>query len=167
MSTPTTQPHPNDRIAIQVGDIAPDFSLVDTEGQTHNLHHTAVQQPLIIVFYRGDWCPYCQLQLYQLGQVYQQILDHGAMIWAISPQDRATNHAFREKREVGFPILCDESLTVINQWGLRDELDPHAASQIPWPTTYIIDTAGRVHWRKMGYNKADRPTPGEIIAALP
>lgn len=161
----TTTVHPNEARAVPVGTAVPPFTLQNTDGQPYTLAQIPADKPLILVFYRGDWCPYCQLQMYQLSQVYNDILAHGAELWAISPQSQEQNQAFREKRDIPFPILCDDKLTVIDQWGLRDELDP-SQEQIPYPTTYII-VNGQAHWRKLGHRKDDRPTPGEIIAALP
>ncbi len=163
--TTTKNVHPNEAIAIPVGTAVPTFTLYNTDGQAYSLADIPPDKPLILVFYRGDWCPYCQLQMHQLSQVYSDIVARGAELWAISPQSQAQNQAFREKRDIQFPILGDTDLAVINRWGLRDELDP-SQEQIPHPTTYII-LNGQAHWRRMGHRKDDRPTPGEIIAALP
>ena len=162
----TTHPlHPNHAIALPVPTAVPPFTLHDTDGRPYSPTQLPADKPLILVFYRGDWCPYCQLQMHQLSQVYEQIVARGADIWAISPQTQAENQAFRAKRNIPFPILGDETLTVIREWGLVDELDPDD-EHIPYPTTYIV-LNGQTIWRKLGRRKDDRPTPGEIMAALP
>lgn len=129
------------------------------------LHEAVAEKPLILVFYRGDWCPYCQIQMYQMSQVLGEIEAKGAGIWGISPQSRAQNRAFRQKRLIEYPILSDESLAVIRAWGLEDEVYPYH-DHIPYPTTYVVGMGGRVVWRHLGFYDR-RPTAGEIVAALP
>ncbi len=157
--------HPKDETALKVGAAAPDFTLKNTDGISFNLLTAAQEKPIVLVFYRGDWCAWCQLQTAQLAKAYDQFEAAGVALWAISPQDTATNEAFRTRREIPYPILADDDLAVIRAWGLEDELDPNHEN-IPYPTTYIIGQDGRVHWRRLGRTK-DRPTPEEILAALP
>ncbi len=156
----------NEKQTVDIGRVAPNFTLLDTTGTPHNLLETAAERPLILVFYRGDWCPWCQLQMKQLAGIYPELQKRGVALWAISPQTNEKNIAFKEKREIPFPILDDSALAVIGGWGLEDELDPHQ-EHIPYPTTYIIAQGGRVYWRRLGQRPDDRPTPGEIMAALP
>lgn len=158
--------HPNEAIAIPVGAVAPDFTLQDTDGINYNLSAAIKEKPVVLVFYRGDWCAWCQLQTAQLAQNYDKFLAASVALWAISPQDRATNQAFGHKRGITYPILEDTAQRVIRRWGLLDELDPHQEN-IPYPTTYVIGRDGRVHWRRLGHDKKDRPTPQEILNALP
>lgn len=158
--------HPNEAKAVKEGQMAPNFTLYDTDGRAHELAAVAAVQPMILVFYRGDWCGWCQLQMAQLTKAYAEFEQAGVALWAISPQEQALNLAFRQKRDIPFPILEDSHLAVIDHWGLRHELNPDSEN-IPYPTTYIIAQGGRVHWRRMGHTKDDRPTPGEILANLP
>ncbi len=158
--------HPKENIAISVGSQAPDFTLIDTNNQPHTLSEALKSGPVVLVFYRGDWCPWCQLQTAQLAQSYDKFVDADVNIWAISPQRQAINKQFGEKRQIPYPILADDDLAVINTWGLLHELNPDQEN-IPYPTTYIIDTNGRIHWRRLGEQPQDRPTTAEILAALP
>ena len=151
---------------IDVGDIAPDFSLTDSMGDRYKLSDVTAEQAVVLVFYRGDWCPYCQIQLYKLGTHAQEFKDKKATVLAISPQQHELNKAFAHKRQVPFPILWDENQRVISEWGLCHELDEHQ-EHIPHPTTYVIGQGNKVLWRKLGENKADRPEPEDIIAILP
>lgn len=159
--------HPKEDIAIQEGAMAPDFTLQDTEGKAHTLSERVKDKPVVLVFYRGDWCAWCQLQTAQLAKAHNQFVEAGVEIWAISPQAQERNEAFRLKREIQYPILADENQHVIRTWGLINELDEAAQYDIPYPTTYIIDRNGRVHWRRLGRNPEDRPTPEEILSHLP
>ena len=151
---------------VNVGDIAPDFTLTDTMGRHHTLSEATAIQPVVLVFYRGDWCPYCQIQLHQLGNHESAFQNKKALVLAISPQKHELNIAFAEKRGVPFPILWDEGQNVIETWGLCHELNEHQ-EHIPHPTTYVIGRGNKVLWRKLGENAADRPDPADILAALP
>ncbi|MFT5194602.1 MAG: peroxiredoxin [Cellvibrionaceae bacterium] len=159
--------HTGERMhTIDIGDIAPDFTLTDAMGDDYNLSTVTAQQTVVLVFYRGDWCPYCQIQLHALSSRIQQFKDNRAIFLAISPQKHELNEAFALKRGVSFPILWDEQQKVISEWGLCHELDQHQ-EHIPHPTTYIIGAGNKVLWRKLGENEAERPQPEEILAALP
>lgn len=152
---------------IDVGDIAPDFILTDNMGISRSLLDTAAEQYVVLVFYRGDWCPYCQLQMRELGKSMAQFDEKGGVLWGISPQKHEINQAFAEKREIPFPIVWDEGQQVISEWGLIHELDPHQ-SEIPYPTTYIIGAGNQVVWRHIADDHiGNRPQTSEILAALP
>jgi peroxiredoxin len=103
--------------------------------------------------------------LVQLAQVLDQIQAKDAALWAISPQNIAANQSLRERHGLPFPILADADQTVIRQWGLFNDLDPKQRP-IPYPATYIVGANGRIHYRNLGLNTRDRPTPAEIIANL-
>ncbi len=86
-------------------------------------------------------------------------------MWAISPQETEQNQALRERRSLPFPILADADQVVIRTWGIYNRLDPKQRS-IPYPATYIIDQSGRVRWSRLGLETRDRPTAGEVVAAV-
>ncbi len=158
--------HPNEEIAVAVGDQAPDFTLLDINDNSHRLYDALQSGPVVLVFYRGDWCGWCQLQTAQLAQSYDKFVAAGVTLWAISPQSQKTNQNFSEKRQIPYPVLADDDLKVIDEWGLRHELNPDQEN-IPYPTTYVINPDGTIHWRHLGGSKEDRPTTEEILAALP
>ena len=158
--------HPNEEIAVAVGTKAPDFTLQDIDHKSYQLSDALQSGPVVLVFYRGDWCAWCQLQTAKLAQSYDKFVDAGVSLWAISPQQQRINKQFGEKRQIPYPILADEDLAVIKDWGLLHELNPDQEN-IPYPTTYIINEDGSVHWRHLGSLPEDRPTTEEILNALP
>jgi len=151
---------------IGVGDIAPNFTLTDVMGETYTLSQITENETVVLVFYRGDWCPYCQIQMHQLGKRLGEFEDKKARLLAISPQRHEKNEEFARKRGVTFPILWDEGQKVINEWGLAHELDQHQ-EHIPHPTTYVITKGNEVIWRKLGDHIGDRPEPEDILAVIP
>lgn len=101
----------------------------------------------------------------QLEKVYSEVLAQGGELLAVSPQTVETNAGLRERRDLSFPILADADLAVIHAWGLFNDLDPKER-QIPYPATYVIAQDGSIFWAHLGIETRDRPTVGEVMAAL-
>ena len=102
----------------------------------------------------------------QLAQSYDAILAKEVALWTISPQDQAANRLLQTKHQLPFPILADTDLAVIHAWGIFNDLDPKQRP-IPYPATYIVGQDGRVAWVHLGVGTRDRPTVGQILAAIP
>lgn len=98
--------------------------------------------------------------------MYDKFLAAQAQLWAISPQPQETNRRFRERRSIPYPILQDVDLAVIQRWGVLHTHNPDEEN-IPYPSTYVVAQNGRIHWRRLGHDKKDRPTAEEVLAALP
>lgn len=170
---------------LAVGDTAPNFTLPDALGRPVTLSDLLEQGPVVLTFYRGEWCPFCNLQLRSLQQALPQLLEHDATLVAISPQ--APDHAvsLTEKYELGFPVLSDLDQSVIRayrvQFTLSGDLedlqvnvfhnDPgtqnadHSRS-LPVPATFVIDRSGVVRAAFVSADWRYRPEPSDIIAAL-
>lgn len=159
------EPHPNESVMLKVEDAALDFTLYNTAGQALRLSSTLVEGPLALVFYRGDWCAWCQNQLIRLAALYERIQSHGADLWAISPQSENVNQALRERHGLPFPILADTDQAVMRAWGVFKEVDPEGRA-IPYPSTYIVNQDGCIHWRHLGLGMRDRPQVREVVAAV-
>src|SRR5437016_10968070 len=104
--------------ALKEGAQASDFTLLNAHGTAVRLSHLLTQGPVIMTFYRGQWCPYCHLAL----RAYQQALPHmqarGASLVAISPQTPDHSRAMAEKLELTFALLSDMGNQVARQFGL-------------------------------------------------
>ena len=109
--------------ALKEGAQAPDFTLPDARGNAVTLSHLLTQGPVVMTFYRGQWCPYCHLQL----RAYQQALPHiqarGASLVAISPQTPDHSRAMAEKLKLTFALLSDRGNRVARQFGLVFTID--------------------------------------------
>ena len=105
-------------LAFKEGAQAPDFTLPDARGNAVTLSHLLTQGPVVMTFYRGQWCPYCHLQL----RAYQEALPHmqarEATLVAISPQTPDHSRALAEKLELTFALLSDMGNQVARQFGL-------------------------------------------------
>src|SRR2546427_9471204 len=109
--------------ALKEGAQAPDFTLPDARGTAVRLSHLLTQGPVIMTFYRGQWCPYCHLAL----RAYQQALPHmqarGACLGALSPQTPDHSRALSQKLELTLRLLSDMRTQLARQFGLVLTID--------------------------------------------
>lgn len=170
---------------IQVGAKAPDFSLKNPYGKTIKLSTLLKKGPVILTFYRGAWCPYCNLQLHQLKQALPQFKKHGASLVAITPQ--TPDKSLGQFKQDGFPfeVLSDMDYKVIKAyqllWKVPPELDATyrrayglsleafngpGRRDLPIPGTFVIDRAGVVRAAFANTDWKKRMEPADILAAL-
>jgi peroxiredoxin len=170
---------------LAVGDTAPNFTLPDALGQPITLADLLLQGPVVATFYRGEWCPYCNVQLRGLEAALPRLRELGATLVAISPQAADHSLSLTEKHELTFPVLSDLDQEVIRayrvQFTLSGDLedlqvnvfqnDPasqnadHSRS-LPVPATFVIDRDGIVRAAFVSADWRYRPEPADIIAAL-
>jgi len=170
---------------LAIGDLAPNFTLPDALGRPVTLSDQLETGPVVLTFYRGEWCPFCNLQLRSLQQARPQFLEHNATLIAISPQ--APDHALSltEKYDLGYAVLSDLDQSVIRDYRVQFTLsgdledlqvnvfqnDPgtqnadHSRS-LPVPATFVIDQSGVVRAAFVSADWRYRPEPTDIIAAL-
>src|SRR5260370_22641719 len=108
--------------AKKAGDIAPSFSLKDPEGNVVSSNELLKKGPLVVSFYRGVWCPYCNMELQALEAVKSQFDKYGASLVAISPQTAPNSRKSVRQNKLSFPILSDVRGKVGAAFGLRFEL---------------------------------------------
>ncbi len=170
--------------ALKVGDRSPDFSLANAVGQPVDLQSLFSKGLVVISFYRGEWCPYCNLELRTLQKYLPKIQELGANLVAISPQTPDHSLSTTEKNELTFEVLSDQGNQVAKQFGLvftvPEELRPiyqefgidlpsHNGNQtfeLPIPATYVVATDGTIIHRFVNPDYTQRLDPEEIITAL-
>ncbi len=170
---------------LAVGDHAPNFTLPDALGRSVTVADLLVQGPVVIVFYRGEWCPYCNIQLRGLQMALPRFRELGASLVAISPQAADHSLSLTEKQELSFPVLSDLDQEVIRaykvQFTLAGDLedlqvnvfhnDPtnqnadHTRS-LPVPATFVIDRDCIVRAAFVSPDWRFRTEPADIEAAL-
>jgi peroxiredoxin len=112
--------------APKVGDEAPDFALPDQHGDEVWLSALLPRSPVVLLFYlfyRGEWCPYCNLQLRIFQANLARLAEHRAQLVAISPQTPDHSLSMAEKNDLEFVVLSDVGAQVIDRYGLRYEVD--------------------------------------------
>ncbi|ERT09408.1 ahpC/TSA family protein [Lyngbya aestuarii BL J] len=170
--------------ALKVGDQAPNFQLPNAVGETVEFKKLFKSGPVVIAFYRGEWCPYCNLELRTLQKYLPEIEQFHAKLVAISPQIPDHSLSTLEKNELTFEVLSDVGNQVARKFGLvftlPEELRPiyqkfgidipahngNKTFELPIAATYVIDQNGII---VQGFVKADytqRLDPEEILATL-
>ncbi|MBH0008085.1 peroxiredoxin-like family protein [Salinibacterium sp. SWN1162] len=170
--------------ALKVGDTAPDFALADAEGNTVRLSELLEKGPVAIAFYRGAWCPYCNLELKALQELLPEFRAAGATLVAISPQTPDESLSTEEKHNLEFPVLSDSELEAINGFGLIHPVDERtkvyyekagfdlvksngaAGWQLPLPATYVIAPDRRIRFAFVNADYKLRAEPSDVLAAI-
>lgn len=160
---------PTDIERVAVGAPAPDFTLSVYGGGTLTLSQFRGQKNVVLVFYRGHWCPFCITQLKELSTLLNDELKKDAELLVISVDgDNETRMAVARIAADGtqpdFTFLSDPDNAVIARYGV---LNPSGSRRgIPHPAAYVIDKAGVVRWRDVQTDYKVRPTNSAILTAL-
>jgi peroxiredoxin len=172
------------RHALQVGAKAPDFTLPDAHGKPVTLSTLLAKGPAVVTFYRGGWCPFCDLQLRAYQGALGAIHDLGAELVAISPQTPDYALSDVEKKQLTFPVLTDKGNRVARDFklvfSLSDALrtlQTHFGSvlpkfngddswELPMPGTFVLDQHRVVKFGSVDPNWIVRVEPAAIIGAL-
>ena len=170
---------------IEVGARLPDAELLDPHGAPTSLYAALGDRLSVLVFYRGAWCPYCNIALstYQ-AELVAELARRDVGLVAISPQAPDGSLNTQEKNELAFTVLSDPGNQVAKAAGIltapSDEaraaqlqlgLDLAAANAdgttgLPMPTTIIVDAGRAVRWIDVHPDYTTRSEPGEILAAV-
>ena len=173
------------KAAKQVGDLAPDVTLPDAHGVPVSLARLRETGPVVLVFYRGGWCPFCNMQLKAYEAVLPRIAATGASLVAVSPEKPDDTVSTREKNALTFPVLSDIGQTAGKAFGLvyafTDELrsvydgfnldipgkngTPDDWS-LPLSATYVIGRDGRILFADTGVDYRHRTDPLDVLAVL-
>jgi peroxiredoxin len=171
--------------ALKPGNAAPDFILPDVHGEAVRLRALLDHGPVVIVFYRGGWCPYCNLHLRGFQRRLQEFRELGATVVAISPQLPDNSLSTKEKDELAFPVLSDVGNKVARQFGIVFELSDdlielyrkfgHAledfngtggSRELPVPATFLLDGEGTIRLAHVDVDYTRRIDPDDVIEVL-
>lgn len=172
------------RNAPNVGDAAPDFTLPSAAGRSLRLQDQLARGPVILTFYRGGWCPYCNLQLRAYQHELTRIRELNASLLAISPQIPDASLDTTQKNTLEFDVLSDVGSHVARAYGLAfqmpDELQRIYQSRkinlpqfngsddwtLPIPATFVVNREGKIVLRHVDVDYRTRLDPEEVIVAL-
>ncbi|NEP04203.1 MAG: AhpC/TSA family protein [Okeania sp. SIO2G4] len=170
--------------SLKVGEKVPNFSLPNAVGKIVELNSLLVESPVVISFYRGGWCPYCNMELRGLQKYLPQITELGAKLIAISPETADNSLSTTEKNELTFEVLSDRGNQVAKEFGLvfqlPEELRPIYQSfgidlpayngdesfELPIPATYVVASDGTIIHAFVNPDYTQRLDPEEIINVL-
>lgn len=171
--------------AVAEGDRAPNFRLPNAQGGSVELHALLKQGPVVLTFYRGQWCPYCNLELRAYQKLLPQLQALGASLVAVSPQTPDNSLSTAEKNELNYPVLSDVGLHVVRAYGLAFDLPSELVElyqrrwnndlvkwngeggwSLPIPATYVIAPDARVALAHVDPDYRDRLEPEAVLARL-
>lgn len=172
-------------LKVKSGDKAPDFTLSNATGESVNLFNQLRQKRIVLVFYRGTWCPYCNLALAQYQSILPMIKENGANLIAVSAQTPDESLSIKEKNELDFEVLSDNGnlvarlyttvfkngdapLEEMNKLGFDfDSFYGNDSKEIPVPAVFIIEKDGEISFAKTeGGDYRNRTESLEIITKL-
>jgi peroxiredoxin len=146
---------------LDVGRTAPSFELPDQQDHPWSLSGQLEVCPAVLVFYRGDWCPYCNGQLASYARKYGEFEGRGAQLAGISVDPPRNNAGMVGKLQIPYPLLSDARGEVAHAYGLWNEKE-----NVATPAVVVVDRSGEVSYLYAGSDFADRPTDEELFAAL-
>ena len=164
---------------LKVGDKAPDFSIMDQNGEKVSLKETLMQGDVVLTFYRGAWCRYCMKQMMDYQDSLHMITDLGATLIAISPEHEAGIQKTVEKAGVTFSLIHDDELQImldykvvsqekVNEYlKLSKETDEDISRKyVPVPALYIINQEGIIEFVSFNPDYKKRMTVDQILKRL-
>ncbi|MFV9671815.1 MAG: peroxiredoxin-like family protein [Acidimicrobiia bacterium] len=170
--------------ALGVGDIAPDFVLPGASGRDIRLSDLLGVGPVAVSFYRGAWCPYCNIELRALQEALDRFHDVGATLVAISPNLPDGSMTVVERHGLGYPVLSDVGNAVASEYGLVFRIEDDLVAEyrdmgldigrsnggteweIPLPATYVVDQDRTIVYAFVDADYRKRAEPTDVIAAI-
>jgi len=169
--------------SLNVGHRAPDFALVNDLGEGVSLRDATTTGPAVITFYRGSWCPFCNLQIRAMMRLLADFQEAPATVLAITSQTPEENHGWRTEAKVGFEVLSDPRYALGRQFGIAYRLSaefreafkdmgvdleslngPGGAELLVNPATFIVNQAGIITYKFV--DQAERADPDEVLQAV-
>jgi len=164
---------------------APDFKGKDQNGNEIVLKDLRKKGPVVVIFYRGYWCPYCNKELTRFQDSLQLITEKGASVLAVTPEASEGVNKTIEKTKAVFPIIHDEEMKISKQYKVAYEVDERTAGRyksfgtdllaineqklkawLPVPAVYIVNKEGSVTYRYFNEDYKKRPFVKDILAEL-
>ncbi len=169
---------------LNVNDSAPNITSIDQNGKTVILTDLLKKGSVVIVFYRGEWCPYCNKQLMELEDSMTLITNKGASIIAVSPEKQENIAKTIQKTKATYSVLSDDSLKIMSAYKVAFALDERTTvkykgyginlqemngsngNNLPVPAVYIINKEGKITYRYFDVNYKNRVSVNEILKHL-
>jgi peroxiredoxin len=169
---------------LKEGDTVPDFTLPDALGKSVSITEQLLNGPVILTFYRGGWCPYCNLELKAYQREVEAIKNAGASLIAISPELPDVSLNTKEKNELEFIVLSDKGNKVANQFNLVFKLPDYLIEvykdsgldipghngnedwELPKPATFVIHPSGKIVFAEIDSDYRNRTEPSKVIEVV-
>ena len=157
--------------ALKRGQPLPAFSAADEHGKAVE-SKDLVGAPAVILFVRGNWCPFCTAQVADLTSHYKEIVDLGSRLIFVTPKPLETTRRVAEFYEVEFDFWLDDELAIAKQLGLlhrhgvpEDYEDEYGRATV-WPMALVVDAEGIIRYSEISQTIADRPDSKKLLDEL-
>ena len=170
---------------LDVGAYAPNFSMHDVNGNLLVLDELQKKGPVVLLFYRGKWCPVCSKYLSNLNDSIQLLTDRGATVIAVGPEKQENTQKMKKRTKSDFSFIADTSLKMLLSYDvlfnvtdkyqkmiktyLRTDIAENNGKEtamIPVPATYVIDKGGKIVYKQFDYNYKNRASVKDILDHL-
>ncbi|TDT47167.1 peroxiredoxin [Maribacter spongiicola] len=169
--------------ALNVNSKAPNFTLKNALGKSVSLYDELKNGPVVLTWYRGGWCPYCNITLHYLQEKLPEIQKAGATLIALTPELPDNSLSTSEKNKLEFTVLSDVGNVVGKEYGVVYTLTDDVASiyeagfglsevngddtnELPLAATYVIDTNAVIQYAFLDEDYRKRAEVSEIVSAL-
>ncbi len=175
-----------DAKGLQIGQTVNDFSAIDLHDNKFTLSEALQKGPVVLIFYRGQWCPICNKHLKSLQESLNVIYDKGATVIAVSPEKSEFLKRTAEKTNASFALLYDEAYRISNQFDVTfrpdsmsrimyngmlganlKEAQTDDSEQLPIPATFIIGKDSKIVWRHFDPDYKKRASVEDILRNIP
>ena len=169
---------------LSVNDKAPDFTAKDQSGKSINLKSLLSKNTVVLVFYRGEWCPFCNKELKAIEDSLMFITEKKSIVLAVTPEKPENISKTIGKTKATYSILHDEGLEIMKDYGVSYAIDSVTnlkykgygidfnsangtnGANLPIPAVYIIDKKGKIIYRYFNADYRKRPTVRELLSHL-
>ncbi len=184
VSTPPLLSEEEPPAHLEAGDPTPEVVLRDADGGEYNLREHIAEQPAVLIFYRGGWCPLCNTHLMALGGIKEKLAESGRQILAISPDQPAKIRETPDREKLGYTLLSDSDMTAAKSFGVsfqvpgeevsrlktEFDIDIEAASgkthhKLPHPAVFVVGKDGVIRFAHVNPDYTDRLDPEAILKA--
>lgn len=168
--------------SLKVGDQLPAIALENHEGNIIDVNELVKNGPVIVTFYRGGWCPYCNMELAAYQSMMDAFTELSVQVVAISPEMPSMSERLSTKLELGFHVLSDRENKVAKSFGIVYEYDEKLKDlyrkvgvdlaelngdwNLPLPATYLVSQEGSILLRDVDIDYTVRMDPEDILAYL-
>jgi peroxiredoxin len=170
---------------LKTGTLAPAFTAVDNAGKTVDLQRLLKSHKAVVLFfYRGQWCPYCNKQISQLQDSLQLVTGRGAYVIGVTPETPDNINKTVDKTHASFSLVHDEGYKIMKAYGVNYTVDDglfaklkgygvdleknngNADHVLPVPATYVIDQSGKIIYVHFDKDYTKRASVSDILKVL-
>ncbi len=168
---------------LLVGSTVPSLMLHTVENESYDLTSAMAKKPTVLIFYRGSWCPYCNLHFSELQEIESELVEIGYQIIAVSPDKPENLNQSLEKHEMKYQLLSDSKMEAAKAFGIAFKVDSPTLKKyekygidlevasgeehnlLPVPAVFLINTDGIIQFHYVNPNYSVRLKKEVILAA--